>query len=82
MQQKTHRGPEAERRGEAPNVGSQGAETVQAPTTGELRSRGIRKDLAARTVGSSHKQWRISNSPALSIALPNQLFIKLGLLEL
>lgn len=48
----------------------------------ELRSRGIRKDLAARTVGSSHKQWRISNSPALSIALPNQLFIKLGLLEL
>ncbi|MNH81387.1 hypothetical protein D3C73_337550 [compost metagenome] len=38
MQQKTHRGPEAERRGEAPNVGSQGAETVQAPTTRESPS--------------------------------------------
>lgn len=48
----------------------------------ELRSRGIRKDLAARTVGSCHKQWRISNSPALSIALPNILFVKLGLREL
>ncbi len=35
MQQKTHRGPETRRRGEAPNAGSQGAETVQTPTTRE-----------------------------------------------
>lgn len=30
----------------------------------------VSKDLAAQTVGSCHKQWRISCSPALSIALP------------
>nr|HBX2806638.1 group II intron reverse transcriptase/maturase [Klebsiella pneumoniae] len=40
----------------------------------ELRSRGISKALAAQTVGSCHKQWRISCSPALNIALPNRLF--------
>lgn len=48
----------------------------------ELRNRGVSKDLAAQTVGSCHKQWRISCSPALSIALPNILFIRLGLPEL
>ena len=48
----------------------------------ELRSRGVGKDLAAQTVGSCHKQWRISCSPALNKALPNSLFIKLGLPEL
>ncbi|EJE3221914.1 group II intron reverse transcriptase/maturase [Salmonella enterica] len=48
----------------------------------ELHSRGISRDLAAQTVGSSHKQWRISCSPALNMALPNSLFIKLGLPEL
>lgn len=48
----------------------------------ELRSRGVSKNLAAQTVGSCHKQWRISCSPALSIALPNILFIRLGLPEL
>ncbi|WP_324031068.1 group II intron reverse transcriptase/maturase [Aeromonas caviae] len=48
----------------------------------ELRSRGISKDLAAQTVGSCHKQWRISCSPALNMALPNNLFIRLGLPEL
>ncbi|USS95818.1 group II intron reverse transcriptase/maturase [Serratia symbiotica] len=45
----------------------------------ELRVRGVGKDLAAQTVGSSHKQWRISLSPALCIALPNRLFREMGL---
>lgn len=48
----------------------------------ELRSRGVNKNLAAQTVGSCHKQWRISCSPALNIALPNNLFVRLGLPEL
>lgn len=48
----------------------------------ELRSRGISKALAAQTVGSCHKQWRISYSPALNIVLPNRLFTGLGLPEL
>lgn len=48
----------------------------------ELRNRGVSKDLAAQTVGSCHKQWRISCSPALNIALPNNLFVRLGLPEL
>ncbi|MGG2140360.1 hypothetical protein [Symbiopectobacterium sp. RP] len=37
------------------------------------------KDLAAQTVGSCHKQWRISLSPALCIALPNRHFREMGL---
>jgi len=45
----------------------------------ELRKRGIGKDLAAQTAGIPHGPWRIANSPALSIALPNAFFIKLGL---
>lgn len=48
----------------------------------ELRNCGVSKDLAAQTVGSCHKQWRISCSPALNMALPNKLFIRLGLPEL
>ena len=48
----------------------------------ELRKRGVNKDLAASTAGSAHGPWRISNSPALSIALPNAYFDKLGLLPL
>lgn len=48
----------------------------------ELRSRGISKALAAQTVGSCHKQWRISCSPALNMALPNNLFTRLGLPKL
>ncbi len=47
----------------------------------ELPSRGVSKDLAAKTVGSCHKQWRISRSPALNRALPNKLFTRLGLPE-
>jgi RNA-directed DNA polymerase len=42
----------------------------------ELRRRGVGVDLAAQTAGSAHGPWRISNSPALAIALPNDLFRK------
>jgi len=45
----------------------------------ELRKRGVSKDLAARTAGSAHGPWRLSNSPALTIALPNAYFASLGL---
>ena len=48
----------------------------------ELRKRGIRKDLAARTAGSSHGPWRISRSPALCIALPNAYLDSLRLPKL
>jgi RNA-directed DNA polymerase len=40
----------------------------------ELRKRGVGRDLAAQTVGSSHGAWRLANSPALTIALPNSFF--------
>src|SRR5215218_9592296 len=45
----------------------------------ELYKRGVRKDLAAQTAGSAHGPWRLSNSPALNIALPNAYFASLGL---
>ena len=45
----------------------------------ELRKRGVGKDLAAQTAGSCHGPWRIANSPALSLALPNAYFASLGL---
>jgi RNA-directed DNA polymerase len=45
----------------------------------ELRKRGVGKDLAAQTAGSPHGPWRIANSPALPIALPNAYFAELGL---
>jgi len=45
----------------------------------ELTERGIGKDLAAQTAGSAHGPWRLSNSPALTIALPNAVFNSLGL---
>jgi len=44
-----------------------------------LRKRGVGKDLAAQTAGSPHGPWRIANSPALAIALPNAYFAELGL---
>jgi hypothetical protein len=34
------------------------------------------------TAGSPHGPWRLSNSPALAIALPNLAFVTLGLLSL
>jgi RNA-directed DNA polymerase len=48
----------------------------------ELTDRGVGKDLAAQTVGSAHGPWRLSNSPALTIALPNAYFASLGLTPL
>jgi RNA-directed DNA polymerase len=45
----------------------------------QLRKMGINKDLAAQTAGSPKGIWRISNSPALAMALPNAYFSKLGL---
>ena len=45
----------------------------------ELRKRGVSRDLAAKTAGSPHGPWRLANSPALSIALPNAYFAELGL---
>ena len=40
----------------------------------ELRQRGIRPALAAKTAGSPHGPWRLANSPALAIALPKAYF--------
>ena len=48
----------------------------------ELCNRGVSKDLAARTVGSAHGPWRLSNSPALNVALSNAYFASLGLTPL
>ncbi|MGA8620737.1 MAG: group II intron reverse transcriptase/maturase, partial [Candidatus Sulfotelmatobacter sp.] len=45
----------------------------------ELRKRGVGKDLAAQTAGSPHGPWRIANSPALALALPNAYFAQFGL---
>ena len=45
----------------------------------ELRQGGVGKDLAAQTVGSAHGPWRLANSPALAIALPNAYFDSLGI---
>ena len=45
----------------------------------ELRKRGVGKDLAAQTAGSAHGPWRLANSPALAIALPNAYFDSLGI---
>jgi RNA-directed DNA polymerase len=45
----------------------------------ELRRCGVGRDLAAQTAGSPCGPWRISNSPALTIAMPNGFFGSLGL---
>ena len=45
----------------------------------ELRKRGVGTDLAAQTAGSDHGPWRLANSPALGIALPNAYFDSLGI---
>ena len=45
----------------------------------ELRKRGVSAELAATTAGSPHGPWRIADSPALHIALPNAYFAQLGL---
>jgi RNA-directed DNA polymerase len=45
----------------------------------ELRKRGVGIDLAACTAGSAHGPWRLANSPALAMALPNAYFDSLGI---
>jgi RNA-directed DNA polymerase len=45
----------------------------------ELKRRGVGADLAAQTAGSPHGPWRISRSPALSIAFPDAFFDSHGL---
>jgi RNA-directed DNA polymerase len=45
----------------------------------ELRRRSVGKDLAAQTAGSPHGPWRLSNSPALTMAIPNAFLETLGL---
>ena len=45
----------------------------------ELRRRGISIDLAWNTFKSAHGPWRLSRSPALSVALPRSYFDALGL---
>ena len=44
----------------------------------KLRRCGVGRDLAAQTAGSPHGPWRLSNSPALTFALPNAFFTSLG----
>ena len=45
----------------------------------ELRKRGVEQMLAWNTCKSAHGPWRLSQSPALGIALPGQYFRSLGL---
>lgn len=44
----------------------------------ELRKRGVSRDLAWNTAKSAHGPWRLSQSPALVIALPAGYFAALG----
>jgi RNA-directed DNA polymerase len=39
----------------------------------------LTEQLAAQTVGSAHGTWRLANSPALAMALPNVYFDSLGI---
>jgi RNA-directed DNA polymerase len=48
----------------------------------ELRRRGVGRVLAACSAGSPHGPWRLSNSPALNIALSNASLLSLGLASL
>ena len=41
----------------------------------ELDRRGVGRELAAKTAGSAHGPWRLSNSPALAKALSNDYFL-------
>jgi hypothetical protein len=43
-----------------------------------LRQKGVSSQLAAPTAGSSHRPWRIANSPAKKYAFPNAYFNALG----
>jgi RNA-directed DNA polymerase len=48
----------------------------------KLRRRGVDRAMAAKTAGSPHGPWRLSNGPALKTALPNAFFATLGLATL
>jgi RNA-directed DNA polymerase len=48
----------------------------------KLRRRGVGPALAAKTAGSPQGPWRLSQSPALTIALPNAYFRSLGVITL
>jgi RNA-directed DNA polymerase len=48
----------------------------------KLRRRGVGRDLAARAAGSPHGPWRLSNSLALAVSLPNVFFAALGVATL
>lgn len=48
----------------------------------QLRKRGVSRDLAWNTSKSAHGPWRLSQSPALVIALPWRYFNELGLPDL
>jgi RNA-directed DNA polymerase len=48
----------------------------------ELRRRGVNADLAATAAGSRLGPWRLSRSPALSIALPKAYFDRYDRLQL
>jgi RNA-directed DNA polymerase len=45
----------------------------------ELRKRGISRELAWNTAKSAHGPWRLSQSPALAMALPGRYFAGIGL---
>ena len=45
----------------------------------ELLKRGVRPELAANTAGTRRGSWRLSQSPALSVALPNAYLHSLGI---
>jgi hypothetical protein len=45
----------------------------------ELRKRGVGRQLAWNTAKSAHGPWRLRQSPALAIALPQRYFAALGL---
>jgi RNA-directed DNA polymerase len=45
----------------------------------KLRHRGVGLAMAAKTAGSPRGPWRLSNSEALKLALPNDFFRALGL---
>ena len=47
----------------------------------ELVKRGVNNDLAAQSAGSCRGPWRLSQSPALNIALPNELWDRLGIVR-
>ena len=53
-------------------------ESLDAMVQG-LRTRGVDRQLAWNTVKSAHGPWRLRQSPARAIALPQRSFAALGL---